>query len=156
MKNFLSYVGKNNPDIARALAGKAPGTTAFNNAWKSLANNNSAAFQSAQHEFIKSTHYTPALNSIKKSTGIDVSKRGPAVQEALWSTSIQHGSGGANNVFKNAGISNNMSDAEIIRRVYAERGANNGQKYFPSSSQSIRTSVVNRFKKELNDVLAMI
>lgn len=85
-----------------------------------------------------------------------MAERSPAIQDVLWSTSVQHGSGGAANIFKNAGITDNMTDAEIIVRIYRERAANDGKKYFPSSSDAVRKSVVNRFKSELADALKML
>jgi hypothetical protein len=156
MKSFLNFLSKNAPQYYSQLSKYSPGTSGFNNAWSSLASKDANGFNSVQHSFIKSSHYDPALNGIKNTTGFDASKRSAAVQNALWSTSVQHGVGGAVRVFKNAGINNKMSDAEIIKRIYQERGANNGKKYFPSSSQEIRNSVVSRFKRELQDALSML
>ncbi|MCK6203924.1 hypothetical protein KZX50_00485 [Bacillus infantis] len=133
-----------------------PGTSGFNSAWKALAGTNPGRFDQIQHAFIKSSHFDPAANKIKSSLGFDVSKYSTAVQNVLWSTAVQHGSGGAVNVFRSAGIKQGMSDAEIIRRVYAERAANNGAKYFSRSSSDIRKSVVNRFKNEMQDALSML
>jgi hypothetical protein len=45
------------------------------------------------------------------------------------------------------------TDSAIIRAVYAERRAENGGRYFPSSTQAIRNSVVNRFHNEEADAL---
>lgn len=78
------------------------------------------------------------------------------MQNAVWSTAVQHGQSGANKVIKNAGINPNMSDAEIIRRIYTERAANNGKKYFPSSSTKIQQSVVRRFQSELKDAYKLL
>ena len=44
-------------------------------------------------------------------------------------------------------------DAALIRAIYAERRAENGGRYFPSSPQNIRASVVNRFHNEEADAL---
>jgi hypothetical protein len=85
-----------------------------------------------------------------------VSKKSLAVQNVLCSTATQHGTGGAVKIFKAAGIKNGMTDSEIIRRIYKERGANNGRKYFGRNSSAIRQSVVRRFQSELDDALAML
>ena len=156
MKNFMNYIQKSSPETYKALSGKSPGTQAFDTAWKQLAARDPQGFNKVQHDFIANQYYTPAVSGVRKSTGLDVSKRPQAVQDALWSTAVQHGVGGANNIFKAAGITPMMSDAEIIRRVYAERGANNGMKYFKSSSPQIRSGVVNRFRKEQQDALNML
>lgn len=156
MNSFLSWAKNSASAVYKALSGKSPGSAAFNSAWKALASSNPAAFESVQRGFIQSSHYTPALSKVKASTGVDVSKLSPAMQNVLWSVSVQHGVGGANSVFKNSGIKPNMSEAEMIRRIYTERAANGGKKYFPNSSESIRKSVVNRFKDEVVDALGML
>lgn len=156
VKSFVNYLKNVSPSMYQQLAGKKPGTAAFDSAWKKVAASNPQQFNSLQHEYMRQGTFAPAVSKIVKSTGLDVSKRSEALQSVLWSTATQHGVGGANKVFKNAGISPNMSDAEIIRRIYTERAANNGMKYFPSSSPSVRKGVVNRFKSEVNDALSML
>nr|WP_243299146.1 hypothetical protein [Bacillus litorisediminis] len=156
MNSFLNYLKKSSPSTYNALKGYTPGSSGFNNAWKQLAQKDAKGFDALQHGFIKQSHYDPAANKIKSSLGIDINKYSPAVQNVLWSTAVQHGSQGALNVFRNAGIRPGMSEADIIRRVYAERGANNGAKYFSRSSPEIRQSVVNRFQREMRDALKML
>ena len=46
-----------------------------------------------------------------------------------------------------------VTDAELIAAIYDERGANNGMKYFPSSTSGVRNSVVNRFQSEKKQAL---
>lgn len=152
----MTYLSKADPAIYKRLASYSPGSAGFDGAWKSIANTDASKFDSLQHNFIKSSHYDPAVNKIKQSIGFDVSQYSPVLENVLWSTAVQHGSGGATNVFRNAGIRQGMSEAEIIRRVYAERAANNGAKYFSKSSANIRKSVVNRFNNELQDALKML
>lgn len=137
-----------------ALKGLKAGTTAFDNAWKAEAKKNPEKFKNAQHGYIASNHYQPAVNSIKKSTGIDASKFSVALQNVVWSVGVQHGAGGASNVFKNAGVKPGMSEKEIINRVYTERSKVN--KYFASSSASIKKSVANRFAQEKKQALSML
>lgn len=156
INTFMNYLKSADSSIYKRLSSYRPGTTGFNNAWKSIANTDGQRFNEIQHGFIQKTHYEPARRSIEKSLGISFSKYSKAVNDTLWSTAVQHGTSGALRVFKNAGIRNGMSDAEIIRRIYAERGANNGMKYFSSSSAQIRQSVVNRFKEEVRDALRML
>lgn len=156
MKSFISYLKSANPSFYQALARYSPGSSGFNETWKALAKNYGKQFDSVQHGFIQQSHYTPALSKIKSSTGLDVSRYSSALQNVLWSTAVQHGAGGAANVFKAAGVRQGMSEAEIIRRIYAERSAGNGSKYFSKSSASIRKSVVNRFARELQDALRML
>lgn len=137
-----------------ALKGKKAGTDAFDKAWKAEAAKNPEKFAQAQHEYIKRTHYDPAVTAVKQATGVDVRNYPRAVQDVLWSTAVQHGVGGAKNVFKNAGIKPGMSAKEIINRVYDERSK--VDKYFASSSSQIKQSVKNRFAQERKDALRML
>lgn len=136
------------------LKGKKAGTKAFNDAWKAEAKKNPQRFQQAQHDYIIKTHFIPAAQKIMNSVGMNASKHSKALQDVIWSMSVQHGSGGASNIFKAAGIKKGMSDAEIIKALYKERMK--VDKYFKSSPSSTKKNVYNRFKQELADALAML
>lgn len=137
-----------------ALKGLKVGTTAFDNAWKAEAKRNPEKFASAQHNYIQKTHYEPTANRFEKVTGIKASSLNPVVQDVLWSIGVQHGSGGAQNIFKNAGIKASDSASTIINKLYAERSKVN--KYFASSSQSIKNSVAKRFANEKKEALGRL
>ena len=78
-----------------AVAGATSKTGAFGNTWRRLAKD--TAFQQAQKDFIRESHYDAAVRQVKKATGIDVCdpQQGMSVgvQEALYSTAVQHGPG---------------------------------------------------------------
>ena len=109
-----------------------PPNGTFQQKWYDLANNSETAtrFKQAQHDWIQRTHYDPAVRKIKESTGIDFCDgfHSAGVQDAIWSTSVQHGSGGANKIFKRAlartgkGI-DTVTDEELINAIYDERFA---------------------------------
>lgn len=67
--------------------GLQPATPAFDAKWRELANRE-PGFASEQHEFIRRTHYDVQVDRLR-AAGIDLSDRGRAVQDALWSTSVQ-------------------------------------------------------------------
>ncbi|WP_332871080.1 peptidoglycan-binding domain-containing protein [Xanthomonas citri] len=69
------------------FSGLVPKTDAFNEKWKSLANKD-PAFAQDQHDFIRETHYDKQVARLT-AVGMDLTDRGPAVQDALWSTSVQ-------------------------------------------------------------------
>lgn len=71
--------------------GLSPATSGFDAKWRELASND-PDFGSEQHEFIQRTHYQVQVSRLK-GDGIDLSERGRAVQDALWSTSVQFGPG---------------------------------------------------------------
>lgn len=152
----MNDLKKTNKSLYNALSPTKPGSAAFDKRWKALAQSRPKEFQAAQHNYIKKSYYDPAARKVKSALGIDINKRSKAVQDALWSTAVQHGTGGALKVFKNASINNRLSDREIITRIYNERAANNGKKYFSRSSANIRQGVINRFKREMKDALSML
>lgn len=154
MNSFMSYLKKTNPVMYNSLAKHKIGSSGFDSTWKSLASSQGIQFQAAQHAFIKQSHYDPAVSKLSQATGINANSRSSALQNVIWSIGVQHGSGGASNIFRNAGINNNMGDREIIQRLYAERSK--VSKYFSRSSSAIQKSVYNRFQNELRDALAML
>jgi hypothetical protein len=138
----------------RSLAGKSVGSTSFNNSWKALASNDPTGFDKVQHDFIQQSHYDPVVSKVKSGIGLNLNTRSAALQNVVWSMGVQHGSGGAYKLFRNAGIRPSMSDQEIINRLYNERMK--VDKYFSRSSSSIKASVKRRFQSELKDALAML
>ncbi|WP_282295004.1 peptidoglycan-binding domain-containing protein [Stenotrophomonas sp. PS02289] len=69
--------------------GLEPGTPAFSERWKEIAAADPIAFAKDQHDFAKILYYDVQMERLQK-VGIDLSGRGPAVQDALWSTSVQY------------------------------------------------------------------
>lgn len=150
----MSYLKSSNSKIYGGLAGKSVGSSVFNRSWKELARRYPQEFNQVQHDFIKRSHYTPVVNKVANGIGLNVNNRSSALQNVVWSMGVQHGSGGAYNIFKAAGISSGMSDRTIIQRLYNERMK--VSKYFSRSSSAIRNGVYNRFKNELRDALNML
>jgi len=66
---------------------------AFGDTWRRLGKR--SIFQDAQKEFIRRSHYDTAVNQIQLATGIDAcdGTMSNGVQEALFSTAVQHGPG---------------------------------------------------------------
>lgn len=69
------------------FTGLVPQTSAFDAKWKDLARAD-PGFAEDQHDFICKTHYQTQVARLKD-TGIDLSGRGRAVQDLVWSTSVQ-------------------------------------------------------------------
>lgn len=158
--SFLEFLKTNNPGYYQELSksGK-PGSAGFSAKWKEIAARDTGGFAELQHRAIQEKYYEPAVANVKKATGIDVNARTPALQEAIWSTAVQHGSGAVAKIVQRA-LSNSPNgkndDAALISAIYDERGSGNGSKYFPSSSKAVQQSVANRFKQEKQDVLAIL
>ncbi|WP_244298142.1 peptidoglycan-binding domain-containing protein [Xanthomonas prunicola] len=69
------------------FSGLVPKTEEFDEKWKLLADK-VPGFAQDQHNFIRETHYEKQVARLS-AVGLDLTDRGPAVQDALWSTSVQ-------------------------------------------------------------------
>lgn len=148
LQKFLSTSG-----YGEQFAGMAPGSAEFNAKWKQVA----AAdpnFGKAQHDFMVDTHYGVAMNNLAKS-GLDLSGRGKAVQEAVFSTATQYGphSGLIRKALAGQNLSA-LSDADIINKIQDYKAANLGAN-FRSSSQKVRDGIADRIGRERGILLGM-
>lgn len=137
------------------FAGLEPGTPEFNAKWKEVAKAD-PEFGTAQHDYIKATKFDPAMAGLKKS-GIDLSKDGAAVQDAIWSTSVQFGAGGAQSLVKNAFKGKDvskMTEAEKISAIQDYKIANN-DKLFSKSDDNVRAGTAKRAVEEKKRLLAL-
>ena len=162
--------------------GLKPNSKAFQEKWKYIAKNDPVAFEKDQHDFIQATHYEPQLKFLK-GKGFDLSNRGIAVQDAVWSTSVQYGGGTPviAEALKGCDISK-MTDKELIEKIYQYKhdtvGTNNvgelvknkktgkmeHHAYFNAQGKTaeeqrkyekMRASVKNRFINEKKDLLKL-
>lgn len=143
--------------------GLTAGTAPFTACWKRIAAAETAAFQSAQHAFIKKSHYDLLAAKILSDDGLDVNTRSRALQDVVWSTAVQHG--GATPIIHRALAnvtckpSDPDFDKQLIRAIYAERGRkkpDGNLAYFSKSSPGVQAGVAKRFKNEEQDALAML
>lgn len=135
------------------FAGLQPGTPEFNAKWKEVAKAD-PEFGNAQHDFIKQTHFDPQMAKLAKG-GIDLSGRGAAVQDAVWSTSVQFG--GKSSLIEKALAGKDvskLSDAEVVAAIQDYKVANN-DKLFASSSAGVRAGTANRAAAEKEQLLAL-
>ena len=151
MDKFLRYADEHSPEVAAQLRAAGPSDGGkngqFAQVWKQLAD--SGKLGDLEHGFIKKTHYDPAYNNLKDPQLKALVDSSPALQEALWSTSVQHG--GGTNIF-NKVFKEGMSERDLISGIYAERKTR-----FGKSSESVRNSVINgRFPDEERRALAMV
>ena len=163
MRDFLAFLEERAPEWARHLKSAGPSNTggregAMPRQWKRIAAENPDRFASLQRDFIERTHYLPALEEIRERTGIDINSQPKALQEVLWSTTVQHGARGAAKIFCRAieqgrasGGRSSLPTSQVIDEVYAERA---GQ--FGSSSTEVRAAVRRRFQEERKLALGML
>lgn len=159
-KQFVDWMAKNGGDFGKKFAeamyqangnarpafetGGKTGPTV--DVWKKFAQDPN--FGRFEHEFIKQNHYQQAYNKLSPELRQLVDKdRG--MQEALWSSSIQHGAAGAASMWAKS-FKPGMSAQDFLKTMYSNRG-----NYFSKSSEKERASVRNRFKEELPIVLGL-
>jgi len=139
------------PKIAQQFTGMQVGSDQFNERWKQLASTD-PSFGQAQHEFIKQQYLNPYLAKIQKDTGFDLSARSPILQEVANSISVQHGPGSS--VVSNAlkGLPQNVTDEEMVKKIYEYKYANVGS-HFKSSTSQVQKAVANRIQREASIAL---
>ena len=88
-----AFLRANGLPWSTSFAGKDPTIPAgeFTKTWQEVAAKEAMILFEAQHGYIERTHYAPVVNYVKKATGLDISSRSRAVQNAVWSASVQHG-----------------------------------------------------------------
>jgi hypothetical protein len=148
LQNFLKSSG-----YGAQFEGLTPGTKAFNRRWKEIAQND-PTFGAAQHDFIKQTHFDPQVERLKKA-GIDISGRGKAVQDAVWSTSVQFG--GDTSLIEKAlrgKEASKLSDAEVISAIQDYKIANN-DRLFRKSSSKVKAGTLDRAQNEKSKLLSL-
>ena len=141
--------------------GLEPATTPFNGRWKDVAHSD-ANFGPDQRDFIARTHFQPRVDELK-ADGVDLSGRGMAVQEALWSTSVQY-RGMTTHVFEGAlqekfGLNykanlDKLSDKDIVSAVQDYK-LEHVEQNFHSSSAQVRDVIRSRIPREKEDLIAL-
>lgn len=119
-----------NSSYAGDFKGLAVNSDEFKAKWRELAKD--PAFEKAQHDYIKRTHYDVLMGGLAK-RGLDLSKKGAAVQDAIWSTSVQFGGSTKviDSALKGKDISK-LSDQQIVEAIQDYKHANT-EKLFRSS-----------------------
>lgn len=135
------------------FAGLQPGSKEFNDKWKSVASTDKG-FGDAQHDFIKTNNFDPQMAKLSKS-GIDLSGRGSAVQDAVWSTSTQFGGNTSliQKALKGKDVSK-MNDTDVVSAIQDYKIKNNSD-LFKSSSDAVRAGTLSRASSEKDKLVAL-
>lgn len=172
MSSFISYLNDQAPDLAKRLAAAGPANTGgrrgkMPQVWRQIAAEDPQRFERLQSEFIRTSHFEPAIQGIAESTGLSFSKMPKALQEVLFSTAVQHGPAGAVRIVTRA--VNNLGDKHV-HKLGANGGgteANAGRKLiqniynlragqFVSSTARVRGAVQQRLNTEMREALQML
>ncbi|MEJ7806818.1 MAG: hypothetical protein WKG03_12975, partial [Telluria sp.] len=138
---------------AEQFKGLKAGSKEFSDKWKEVAKAD-PTFEAAQHDYIKATHYDPQMAKLKKG-GIDLSGRGAAVQDSVWSTSVQFGgdTGLIRKALKGRDVKK-MSDKDIVSAVQDYKLANNDT-LFSSSDAATRAGTLARGSAEKSRLIKL-
>jgi hypothetical protein len=152
MDKFMQHLKQSNPEAFERLTAAGPADSgkdgAFAKEWKKLSGEGKLA--SAEHDFIKKTHYDVGVGKVKDKNLQDMIGKSKALQEVMFSTSVQHGGGGAGSIF-NKSYKEGMSEQDLIKAIYAERGTK-----FGSSTAAVQSSVQSRFAQEQQLALGLV
>lgn len=152
MDKFMQHLKATNPEAFERLSKAGPADSgkdgAFAQEWKKLAGEGKLA--ESEHEFIKKTHYDVGVGKVQDKNLQDMIGKSKALQEVMWSTSVQHGGGGAGSIF-NKVYKEGMTEQDLIKAIYAERSTK-----FGSSTADVQQSVMNRFAQEQQLALGMV
>ncbi|MBN7136183.1 hypothetical protein A7A76_15690 [Lysobacter enzymogenes] len=140
------------------FAGLTAATPEFNAKWKELARSD-PGFAADQHDYIRRSHYEAERDRLK-ARGIDLSDRGPAVQDALWSTAVQLRTltptiveKGLKQKFGPDYALERLSDRDIVEAIQDYKIEHN-RRLFRSSPESW-TGLLNRARHEKEDLVAL-
>lgn len=149
VKNFLA-VSK----FKDKFSGLEPGTSQFDNVWKSISSSNSKEFKKDQHDFIKNNYYDVMISNLKRK-GLDLTSFGPAVQDLIWSTSVQFGPTRTTIFTVPLEGKSKLTDKDIVELI-SNYKIQNVNEFFKSSSDAIKSGAKSRFVSEKNDLLKLI
>ncbi|WP_147441843.1 hypothetical protein [Corallococcus exercitus] len=150
---FMKTIKDKYPDQYNALAAHKPGSPGFDAAWQKLAKEQPKQFYEAQHYAAAQKWFMPVKAAVESSVpNLDLSKRSKAVNDMVWSMSIQHGKAAEviQGALKGRDVSK-MGDEEMLRTVYAARTKYVNQN--KALDAGMKASISNRYKRELADAL---
>lgn len=134
------FLAKEDPfyDMGMAYEGRdlIPGTPEFTERWHAAVDKFGASFERAYAQYFKENYYDNFTKDLLKDFGFDAGSRSDAIQQVLFSTSVQHGTGGAYNVMQKAaelaGVYNIswLTDEQLIPYIYQAR-----RNVFPKDTQ---------------------
>lgn len=113
-----------------------------------------AEFSALQDSYAYNSYYAVTESWLRSSLGIDISGRADCVKGTVWSITNMCGTGGCQDFFRWANLSNSMSDREFVTAL-ASSVVNNVAKKYPQQSQ-YHKGWQNRYRNELADCLVYI
>jgi hypothetical protein len=172
MRAFIGYLRDTAPDLATRLSACGPANTGSRSGrmpteWRKIAAEQPERFEQLQSDFVRTSHFEPAVAGIAGVTGVSFDNLPPVLREVLFSTAVQHGPAGAVRIVSRAMAQVNPDKLRtgsvqgstaardegrrLITQIYSLRAGG-----FTSSSPGIRQAVYNRLKLEMHEALEML
>ena len=149
LQEFMKHSGYD-----KSFKGMVPTTQVFNAHWKDLALND-PKFAKAQHDFAHDVLFQPQMNKLQQA-GFDFSGRGKAVQDMIWSTSVQYRNNTVSHferAFPDKSKIATMTDQEIIAKFQDDKLVHYKTDF--RSSPDLWNGIKNRIVSEKADLLQL-
>ena len=123
-------------------------------AFQGAYNTDPAEFSALQDAYAYNSYYAVTEAWLKSALGIDISGRADCVKGMVWSITNMCGTGGCQDFFRWANLSNSMTDREFVTALSDSVVNNVAKKY--SSQPQYHEGWKNRYRSELKDCLVYI
>ena len=117
-------------------------------------NTDPTEFSALQDAYAYNSYYAVTEAWLKSAHGIDISGRADCVKGMVWSITNMCGTGGCQDFFRWANLSNSMTDREFVTALSGSVVDNVARKY--SSQPQYHEGWKNRYRNELKDCLVYI
>ena len=148
----LTYISKSK--FKDQFEGLSPATNAFDAKWREIASKYPDEFEKDQHDYTQKVYYDVMVANLKRK-GMDLTGFGPAVQDLIWSTSVQFGPGRTSIFTTPLDGKSELTDKDIVNLV-SEYKIANAPTFFKSSGQAVISGVENRYRSEQTDLLKLV
>lgn len=123
-------------------------------AFQGAYNTDPTEFSALQDAYAYNSYYVVTEAWLKSALGIDISGRADCVKGMVWSITNMCGTGGCQDFFRWANLSNSMTDREFVTALSNSVVDNVARKY--SSQPQYHEGWKNRYRNELKDCLVYI
>lgn len=155
--SFVDFLVSQRSPFGDRLSKYEPDTEDFDAEWKAIAEEDPEGFLEAQHDFVRITYYVPAVKEVARAY-IFLERRSVALQNVVWSASVQYGPGNIKELFDDAsdvlGYPNASyaTDKELIEAIYTVRASDE----WTCGSPTLRYGLRRRFSEECRDALDLL
>ena len=123
-------------------------------AFQGAYNTDPAEFSALQDAYAYNSYYAVTESWLKSALGIDISGRADCVKGMVWSITNMCGTGGCQDFFRWANLTNSMTDREFVTALSNSVVNNVATKY--ASQPQYHEGWKNRYRNELKDCLVYI